>query len=664
MNDYELLKKKINIVDEVSEVVQLKRNGKVLKGCCPFHDDKTPSFTIYPSTNSYNCFGCNASGTVIDFVMAIENLTPGDALVKLAEKYKLTIQGVNPETVKRKKEIVAKEREKATNYYKQVTEAQSYVLGRGITKEVAKKFGLGYNKENHSLTIPIMNTYSEIVGMAERFLAEGVQPKYKNSVESEVYQKSKLLFGLDKARKHIKEKVYIVEGYFDVMAMHVLGYSETVAYCGQSITEEQSKLLSNYITASTKIYLIPDKDDTGIKNIRKNIQTLRIHNKNRISIINLHKGKDINDFLLSGQEFKSLKGEPFEFHLLKMDLDNCLELDDEYAVAYEHAKTTQQPMLRAEMAKYLATRWNKPLEVVKSHMNSPDNVTDYTSKMYTATDAYNAAQERYRDPTPFIKTGLSKVDSFLQEIKRKEVMFIIGKSGSGKTTFILNLIYNMIIAKYKVLFNSLELAKESVIPQLIQIHKGETSKRVTNLIRSGEHDTEVMKLITELDENFRIMDDDGQTMRDLENYILTANETVFDEPVQVVFIDYFQYIKKPGKKNNYEETSDMAREMKALAKRTNTFLVVLTQANRDGGGSGDVPLTMSSARDSGAIEESGDYVLGLYRPCVNPLLSDDEKLAIQHDMYCQVLKNRWGALGQAQLYFDGMTKQIKDEEPR
>jgi len=661
MSDYENLKQRVSIVDEISEVVQLKRNGKVLKGCCPFHADKTPSFTVYPVTNSYNCFGCDASGTVIDFVMAKDNLTPGDVLIKLSEKYNIPITGVNQETIKRKKEIVAKERFRAGDYYKKAAEAQSYVFGRGITLEVGKSFGIGYNKENHSLTIPIMNTYSEIVGMAERFLEEGHQPKYKNSAESEVYQKSKLLFGLDKARKKIKEKVYIVEGYFDVMAMHVFGLNETVAYCGQSITEEQSKLLSNYITASTKIYLIPDKDETGTKNIRKNIQTLRLHNKNRISIIDIHKGKDINDYLLSGQEFKSLKAEPFEFHLLKMDLDNCLEQDDEYHVAFEYAKITQQPIMRAEMAKYLATRWNKPLEVVKNHMNSLDSVTDYTTKMYTATDAYNAAQIRYRDPTPFIKTGLDKVDDFLKEIKRKEVMFVIGKSGSGKTTFILNLIYNMVQLKYKVLFNSLELAKESVIPQLIQIHKGISSGKATNIIKADEIDTETMQLVSDLDDNFRIMDDDGQTMKDLENYILTANETVFDEPVQVVFIDYFQYIKKIGKKNNYEETSDMAREMKALSKRTNTFLIVLTQANREGGGSGDIPLSMSSARDSGAIEESGDYVLGLYRPCVNPKLDDDEKIPIQHDMYCQILKNRWGPLGQTKLHFDGVTKQIKDE---
>jgi len=662
MNDYENLKNRVNIVDEISEVVQLKRNGKVLKGCCPFHADNTPSFTVYPATNSYNCFGCDAAGTVIDFVMAQENLTPGDALIKLSEKYNIPIAGVNLEMITRKKEIVKSERDKVSKFYRSVGDIESYVLNRGITKEVAKKFGLGYDKINHSLTIPIMNTYSEVVGMAERFLEEGHQPKYKNSVESEVYQKSKLLFGLDKARKKIKEKVYIVEGYFDVMAMHVFGLNETVAYCGQSITEEQSKLLSNYITASTKIYLIPDKDETGSKNIKKNIQTLRLNNKNRISIIDIHKGKDINDYLLSGQEFKSLKSEPFEFHLLKMDLDNCLEQDDEYHVAFEYAKITQQPIMRAEMAKYLADRWNKPLDVVKSHMNSLDSITDYSTKMYTATDAYLEAQKRYRDPTPFIKTGLGKVDEFLKEIKRKEVMFVIGKSGSGKTTFILNLIYNMVVKlKYKVLFNSLELAKESVIPQLIQIHKSISSRKATNLIKSGESDKEVMQLISDLDDHFRVMDDDGQTMKDLENYILTANETVFDEPVQVVFIDYFQYIKKIGKKNNYEETSDMAREMKALSKRTNTFLIVLTQANREGGGSGDIPLSMSSARDSGAIEESGDYVLGLYRPCVNPKLEENEKIPIQHDMYCQVLKNRWGPLGQAKLHFDGMSKQIKDE---
>src|SRR5690606_33321671 len=119
---------------------------------------------------------------------------------------------------------------KSVVYYRDIARAQAYVLGRGISKEVAKRFGLGYKKETNAITIPFFNTYGEVVGITERSLGDG-QPKYVNSAESEAFKKSELLYGLDKARKNLKEKVFIVEGYFDVMSLHQLGIDSVVAYC-------------------------------------------------------------------------------------------------------------------------------------------------------------------------------------------------------------------------------------------------------------------------------------------------------------------------------------------------------------------------------------------------------------------------------------------------
>lgn len=664
-NNYEIVKQQVNIVDEISEHVQLKRNGKVLKGLCPFHSENTPSLVVYPQTQSYHCFGCEAAGTVIDFVMQIEGFkTPIDAATKLANKYNILLSGIDHEAIKRKKEQINKNREIAKGYYSQRQQAEEYVLSRGISKETALKFGLGYNKENHSITIPILNTYSEMIGMAERYLG-GDQPKYKNSVENEVYKKSEILYGLDKARKNIKEAVYIVEGYFDVMALHEFGISQSVAYCGQSLTDGQAKLLSNYITNKTKIYLIPDKDLTGIKNVKKNIKTLRMYIKNRISVIDLPEGnKDINDYLIEKGKFESLQAEPFEFYLLKLELNNCLEIEDEYQVAHEYAKMTPNKMLRADMASYLAKRWNKSIELVKSHMDSEGTNVDYSSKLYTATEAYINYQKMLNEGASYIKSGLSDLDLMIKTMKRKEVMFLMGRGGSGKTTFILNLIYNMIFKyQFNILFNSLELAKESVVPQFLQIHEDLPSGKVERIIKSGEAHKGFQEVLTKLDEHFRVVDEDSQTLKDIENYILAANE-VFNEPVNVVFIDYFQYIKSEGRKSNYDEKSDLARGLKALAKRLNVFLICLTQANREGGKSGSEKMDLTAARDTGAIEESADYMLGIYRPAADPKKTEDERTAVQHEMYCQILKNRWGRTGEIKLWFDGMTKRIEDVKGR
>lgn len=668
MNAYEDLKRRVDIVDLISDTVNLKRNGKVLKGLCPFHDERTPSFTVYRDSNSYHCFGCEESGTVIDFVMKQEGFqSPADALTCLSERYDIPLQGFDMAAVKRKKTLVQQERKKVANHYGNKEKAQEYVLSRGISHDTAKAFGLGYNADSNAVSIPILNTYSEVVGSAERFLGEGAQPKYKNSPESEIYKKTELLFGLDKARKRIKDKVYIVEGYFDVLAMHEMGLPESIAYCGQAITEEQSRLLSNYVSKKTKIYLIPDNDRAGKHAVKKNVQKLRLYNKNRISVIELLDGcKDANDLLVAGKAITDLKAEPIEFHLLKQELDECMDIEDEYFVSHEYAKMTQNKMLRADMAKYLAERWNKPVDVVRAHMNSPDSVQDYSSRLYTASEAFISQQKKLNTDQTFFTTGLTDVDEHLKEIKRKEVMFILGRSGSGKTTFVLNLIYNMVMRDGEnVIFNSLELAKEAIIPQLIQIHKKMPSGKVQRLIRSGEADQETMQLISKLDEHFRIADQDSQTLKDLENYVLTANETVFHKPVSVVVVDYFQYLKSEGKRSTYEEKSDMARELKALAKRLNVLMVVLTQANREGGGGGDRPLSLTSARDTGAIEESGDYVLGLYQPSANTSLTKLEKQEVQHEMYCQLLKNRWGMQNvTVGLYFEGMTKRIEDVRGR
>src|SRR5699024_2069590 len=125
-----------------------------------------------------------------------------------------------------------------------------------------------------------------VAGISYRNMDEG-KPKYVNSAEDEVFKKSDLLYGLDKARKHIKDKVFIVEGYFDVMALHEMGYPESVAYCGQSLTDGQATLLSKYVNRNTKIFLIPDNDKTGMQQVANNIKLIRQRMRNAVGVVTL-----------------------------------------------------------------------------------------------------------------------------------------------------------------------------------------------------------------------------------------------------------------------------------------------------------------------------------------------------------------------------------------
>lgn len=662
MSHYEAIKQKVKLFDVVSNDLQLKRSGKVWKTQCPFHDDNTPSFTVYPNEQTFHCFGCGENGTVIDYVMKRENFVhPTLAIEFLARKHQVKLEGFDKESWKERKRIVSENTNRKENARKQYSKVTDYLKSRGLTPETVKEFGLGY--ENGSLYIPFHDVYGEVVGSTLRNFEEG-KPKYVNSPETAAFKKSELLYGLEKARHHMKKSVFVVEGYFDVMAMHELGIKNTVAYCGSALTDGQAYLLSKYITKETKIYLIPDNDNAGKKAIQKNIVTLQARLRNPIGIIQLPNDcKDANDYLVKGYKVENLKSEHSEKVLLKIELDKCLDQVDEYEIAQRMISPIKNVVLKAEIAEYLAERWKTPVEIVKQHINSTESKIDYLSDLNLFSTSLNEyREEAEKGDEGKIFTGYKDIDSYLVGgMKPTEVVFLYGRSGAGKTTFANNLIYNFIMQQEKrVLFHSLEVSRKHIVPQFVQRHNGLTKNQAERLIVSGEADDRLIQLITTMDEQIRIIDRPGQSIEDIDTYISSANKVVFDKPVDIVVIDYFQYLRMKGA-NTYDKTSAAAKELKELAKRQNVLVIALTQVNRSEGKDGSEKLSLQSARDSGAIEESGDYVFGLYRPAANAKLTEEERQAVQNEMYCQILKNRWGVIGESELYFEGMTKTIKDK---
>ena len=661
------MKESVDLLEYVEETVQLKRTNKIWVGLCPIHDEKTPSFYVYPETGTFHCYGCGAHGTIIDYVMHTHGFkSPSEALEQIAREKGVLLDRINSEEWEKRKEAIQNNRRKAYMFFTEFARTLEYLKSRGISEKVGKKFGIGYNSFQNAITIPYFNTYGEVAGIVERTLEKEQLPKYKNSAESEAFKKSELLFGLDKARKEIDKRLYIVEGYFDVISFHELGEAAAVAYCGQSLTDKQVQLLSKHVNKSTKIYLIPDNDPTGLKFAEKNIFLLKNHLKNQIGVISLPNGcKDMNDFLLTGGKIDDLKAENHEMYLLKRNLELCLDIEDEYEVAHEYASKTRNKMIRAEMAVYLSERWNKDIELVYEHMNAKQVSRDYQADMYTYSQSFDDFKEFLKmgdEGKVFI--GLTEVDKMINGMKPGEVCTVLGRSGAGKTTFILNLIYRAVMEQgHNVIFNSLELNRINIIPQFIQIHKDLPENKVIEFALSGREDKDIDILVEKMNKHLRVIDRGGQTLQDVELYAKVANKTVFEKPVSLIVIDYFQYLKTEGRRNDYEEKSNMAREMKEVAKRLNCVIVALTQANREGGGSGSEKLTMSSARDTGAIEESSDYMIGVYRPAADPKKTEEERQAVQHEMYCQVLKNRWGRTGEAEVFFNGMTKRIDNNDP-
>jgi DNA primase len=300
----ERIKAESDIVSVVSGFVTLKKAGKDYRGLCPFHQEKTPSFFVIPAKGFYHCFGCGAGGNAVNFIMAHEKLDYPEALRYLAEKAGITI----PETPKNNKSDIDALYEAlalAGSYYmKSIKDgsglsALNYLRSRGITDETAQTFGIGYappgwdgfikhaaskgigpailervglvaKKDNYydrfrnRLMVPIKTVSGRIVGFGGRVMPGDDGPKYINSPETEIYKKGKLLFGLDISKDHIREEnqAIVVEGYFDLIALHQYGIKNVVAVSGTGFTPDQTQLLARFCE---QIILLYDSDSAGIK---------------------------------------------------------------------------------------------------------------------------------------------------------------------------------------------------------------------------------------------------------------------------------------------------------------------------------------------------------------------------------------------------------------
>ena len=347
----------MDVEEVVGDFVSLKKKGQNLWACCPFHDEKTPSFSVSPAKGFYKCFGCGKAGDAISFVMELEGLSFSEAIKYLAKKYGIEIL----ETEQTDEQIEAQnERESlfivldfAKEYFKDLLwnnqEGKgiglSYFLQRGFTEEIIKDFDLGYSldkwdalhdealekgynpdileksgliirKEDGSsgrkvydrfrgrVVFPIHNVTGKVIAFGARILTKDKkQPKYINSPETEIYHKSKVLYGVFQARQAIRQQnnCYLVEGYTDVISMHMAGVQNVVASSGTSLTEDQIKLISRYTENITVLF---DGDAAGIKASLRGIDMLLAGGLN-VKAITFPEGEDPDSYAqkLGSKEF-------------------------------------------------------------------------------------------------------------------------------------------------------------------------------------------------------------------------------------------------------------------------------------------------------------------------------------------------------------------------
>lgn len=326
-----------DIEDVVQSYVQLRRRGRTCTGLCPFHTEKTPSFVVYPETQSFYCFGCGAGGDVITFIKKISNLEYVEAVKLLASRVGMPMPNEEDKAGEMRRKVLAINRDAARYFYDQLNKptpeaalAREYWRKRrSLSDDTIRRFGLGYapdsysdllhylkgrgyNEEEllesglvrrsekgnlynlfrHRMITPIIDLRGNVIAFGGRVLDDS-KPKYINSPETVVYKKSRTLFALNIAKRSTSRRYILCEGYMDVISMHQAGFDTAVCACGTALTPEQVKLIGEY---ADEVILSYDSDEAGQKAAARSLE-LFAPSPARVSVLNIPGAKDPDEFI-------------------------------------------------------------------------------------------------------------------------------------------------------------------------------------------------------------------------------------------------------------------------------------------------------------------------------------------------------------------------------
>ena len=369
------LQERVDIEEVISSHITLRRRGKTLVGLCPFHNEKSPSFTVYPDTNSFYCFGCGAGGDVISFIRRIDNLDYVEAVKTVAQMAGMSMpeDGYDDTLAKRRMRLLAANREAARFFNACLMDeknrpALDYFLRRALTTATIRHFGLGYAPDSwHALTehlrskgftyeemvlanlvrrsdkngkanyydnfrnrvmFPIIDLRGNVIAFGGRVMDDS-KPKYINTSDTPVYKKSNGVFALNFAKNANENKLLLVEGYMDVIALHQAGFTNAIACLGTAFTSEQANLLSRY---AEEIIICYDNDGAGREATQRALNVLGKTGL-KLRVVTMSGGKDADEIIRThGKErFAELLGmaaNKTEYRLLQERNKYNLNTDD------------------------------------------------------------------------------------------------------------------------------------------------------------------------------------------------------------------------------------------------------------------------------------------------------------------------------------------------
>ena len=389
-NTLQDIKDRIDIVDLISEYINLKKTGRNWKGLCPFHTEKTPSFTVSPAKQIFHCFGCGTGGDIFTFMVRHETLTFPEALNMLAKRAGVTLKIDKHKAVKTgEKETLLNIHREALDFFQQNlpknAEAQSYLNKRGISRDIQKMFSIGYapkswnallnhlmrkkynpeivkkaglavhgNKGHYDtfrnrIIFPIFDLKGDAVAFGGRSI-DGSEPKYLNSPETPIFNKGKVLYGLNRAKDPIRHDGYAIfmEGYTDVISAHIHGFSTAIASLGTAFTPDHGRLIKRF---TENIVLVFDNDQAGIK-AAKNAANILFESGLNVKILSFPENDDPDSFLK--KHGKDAFSKLIEHPLTIIDF-MMKQGGDKHAVAREAIETIARIPSRVLQGEYVRT---------------------------------------------------------------------------------------------------------------------------------------------------------------------------------------------------------------------------------------------------------------------------------------------------------------------
>ena len=622
----------------VSQGIPYTSAGKKHKLNCPLpgHTDNNASFHVFddPESEVAHCFGCGFHGNLFKFIGVLENKSTWEAAREIAINMgiEVAVGTKEYEDLKAFEEaikIVSYVEQQSIVYSNNLlnhTEAFEYLTKvRGFNNDSIAYFNLGWNSSKSCITIPLKDRFNRPMCFVEHYFGTYLKPGGKKYVvpSNELpiaklgfYKKAAYFHNLHGIDLVDEDTLYLVEGYMDVVAMHQLGYKNTLAITTALMTHEQVRRLYDITKPSTNIVFVPDTDLPGFNAVVSNIEHFRNVETGvyrGVQVINVADNptiKDANDWLI---QKNCLLPEPVyaeTYQAIKV----CNNTSNQEAQLWQIRQIAQKASLPAkvELAKTFASDFGIPEERLAAELDVSINScnTSYGGPLGDV-EAVRAYIKFCHEEG--IKAGFgTRINDLIMGLHPGELVGLAGRSNTGKTTIACDYLWNQKEqgSEPPTIIFSMEMTKEEIMLKHHQMATGLTTPELYEIYLKDP-------LFTPWDENpfpyVYVWDQPALSLSEIEKIIKRLELSYFDGPVKQVIIDHAQLLQGEGK-NSYERVSAVARDLLSFARRTKIVTLVLSQVSRQGGKSGGAPVSMDDSRDSGVFEEVLDFFIGIWRP--------------------------------------------------